>query len=162
MSSLLPSLAASISLLLAWPLFCHAQPSSVQWWDDTNVVETIGLTAEQQQQIRMLVQRSHEERATLRPKIKELQKTVSQLLGAPQLDEQQIFTTLTALSELYFRQRKDVVTMRVRVRQVLSPEQFDKLLALKPNVMRQRWVPRRVVLEGQQPPAKREEKPQVH
>jgi hypothetical protein len=41
----------------------------------------------------------------------------------------------------------------MQVRRVLSAEQFRLLVQLNPNVMRQRWLPRRVQVKLPAPPA---------
>jgi Spy/CpxP family protein refolding chaperone len=118
------------------------------------------LTPEQSHKIEALVEQSVERRKQGAKQIKELRRSIARLLSAPELDEAQVFSTLTASGELGTRQRRDIVTMRIQVRQVLSTEQFRKLLELHPKVMQQRWVPRRIRVKGTRPPAAAEPAPQ--
>lgn len=142
-------LIIGVGLLPPFPAL--ATVTSFQWWDDSEVSQAISLTSEQRQQISLLVHQSQERRKALRPEIAELSKTLSRLIESPVLDEAQILSTLTALSAAHFKQRKDVVLMRLQVRQVLAPEQFAKLLAVRPMVMRQRWLPRQPRAGGPTP-----------
>jgi hypothetical protein len=65
---------------------------------------------------------------------------ISDLLSQPELDEQKVLNTLATQLELRNARRRETVSMRLHVRQALTAEQFKKLLALNPRIMRQRWV----------------------
>jgi Spy/CpxP family protein refolding chaperone len=159
MSRFLFFLVTGAILLLVQPAPCAAASSSLRWWDNPEIVEAVALTLQQRQQITTLIQQSQERRAELSQRVRKLRPEISRLLSEPELREQRLFTTLATLSELRKKQREDLITMRLRVRQVLSPSQFIKLLEQNPNIMRQRWVPRMIHVRGASPAPELEKEP---
>ncbi len=135
------SLIVGAGVFLAQAFPCAANPPGIRWWEDPQAVEALALTPEQSHRIEELIRQSRESRKERRKRIKELRRSIPRLLNAPELDEKEVLSTLAALGDLVNRQKQDLVAMRMQVRRVLSSEQFKKLLALNPNIMRQRWLP---------------------
>jgi Spy/CpxP family protein refolding chaperone len=138
------NICLSVFALQALPVFSFADPPTVNWWHDPHVVETLALTTEQRQHIDKLIQQSLKQRAEIDKKLAPLRRAIPDLLSQPELDERKVLDTLTTLDTLRDAKRKDVIVMRMRVRQVLSPAQFKKLQELSPRIMRQAWVTRQI------------------
>ena len=135
-------LLAGAGLFLGLTSPCKADlRASVGWWQDPQVIETLVLMPEQSRRIEELIRQSRATREERKKRIRELRRSIPRLLNAPELDEKEVLSTLAALGALVNRQKQDLVAMRMYVRRVLSSEQFKKLLALNPNIMRQRWLP---------------------
>lgn len=145
-------LAVSASGIVGSSSLCRADSSAVAWWQDQQVIQALNLTDEQQRVIEERVQQSWKRRAELTQQLAPLQHLISDLLSQPKLDEQKVLSALAAQLELRNARRREVVSTRLHVRQLLTDEQFRKLLTLNPRIMRQRWVkPRTRRLEDGKP-----------
>jgi Spy/CpxP family protein refolding chaperone len=159
-------LLGSVCLFWLQALAVFADPPRVNWWNDPQVIETLALTPEQRQKIDDLVQQSFKTRQELNSKLAPLQRQIPDLLSQSELDEQKLLNTVTTQAELLSARRRALITLRLSVRKALSVEQFQKLLELNPNIMRQRWIARqtRVKMKGgseepaSPPPPAQEEK----
>jgi len=125
-------------------------------------VRALNLSDEQRHKIENLVQQGLKRREELTKQLSPLQRTISDLLSQPELDEQKVWGALATQLELRNARRKGIIAMRVHVRQALTVEQFKKLLELNPRIMRQRWVkpqPRVIHLEK---PSRKEKEAEQH
>lgn len=119
------------------------------WWDDPKTVESLHLTDEQRKKIAAIVEQSQKKRRELNAQLVPLRHVVPDLLSQPELDEQKVQSTLKTQNDLRWARVQEMASMRIQVRKVLSAEQFKKLQALHPLVMRKRWVARQLPGEGE-------------
>ena len=131
-----------LSFALASPLLSAPTPSSIEWWNDAETIQAIGLTAAQRHEIESLVGQSLQRRAQIDAQLAPLRRTIPNLLSQPDLDDQTVLHTLDTQMHLRGAKRRDIITMRMQVRKVLSATQFQQLLVVHPKVMRQSWVSR--------------------
>lgn len=126
-----------------------AAPPVINWWNDSHVIQALDLTPDQRQKIGGIVKESLKKREAFSQQLAPLQATISAGLKHPTLNVAEIQRALTAQLELRNARRREAVSMRIQVRQVLSSEQFKKLLELHPLIMQQRWMRPQIHVEVQ-------------
>lgn len=149
MRSLLSFLIVSAAALSSFLFPVLAVPPVINWWSDPHVIQVLDLTLDQQQKIEGIVKESLKKREAFSKQLAPLQATIAAGLQHPTLNVDEIQRALTAQLELRNARRREAVSMRIQVRQVLSSEQFKKLLELNPLIMQQRWMRPQIHVEVQ-------------
>lgn len=159
MRFLVLSLLSSICLFGLKAPATFADPPRLNWWNDPQVIEALALTPEQRQKIDDLVQQNFKARQEVNEKLAPLGRQIPDLLNRTELDEQKLLRTVETQIELLSLRRRALVSLRLSVRKALSAEQFQKLLELNPNIMRQRWVARQTPVKLKEEPAPAQPQP---
>jgi Spy/CpxP family protein refolding chaperone len=145
-------MAALVLAAMAAPLAAADLPDG-KWWKRPRLAHEIGLTADQQQQIEKIFVHSRTKLIDLRADLEKKQLGLQELMedrGADRRDvEKKIESVENARAEL----QKARALMILDMKQVLKPEQWDRLLRRREEMIERRQEMReRMREEGASPP----------
>jgi Spy/CpxP family protein refolding chaperone len=130
-------MAALMLAALAAPLAAAALPDG-KWWKRPRLAQEIGLTPDQQQQIEKIFVRSRTKLIDLRADLEKKQLGLQELMedrGADRRDvEKKIESVENARAEL----QKARALMILDMKQVLKPDQWDRLLRRRDEMIERR------------------------
>lgn len=119
---------------------------------ETDQIAQLGLTPEQRQRIRLILEEQKEERQTTNRRLREANIALNQALDAEQLDESTVDQRINDLSAAQAAQMRLRIRTELRIRRELRPEQLATLRRLRlqaRDVMSgQRPLNRRVIRQG--------------
>ncbi|HJP95056.1 MAG TPA: periplasmic heavy metal sensor [Pyrinomonadaceae bacterium] len=121
-----------IVLFLAMVSPGHAQDVTQQQPPDP--IEQLGLTPEQRQRIRMIVNQTKEERQTTNLRVRQANIALDQALDAEPIDEALVDQRVAELAAAQSAQLRMRIQMEMRIRRELSPEQLATLRRLRLQV----------------------------
>lgn len=97
------------------------------WWRDAQMVERLGLNADQRRRLEDLEQQHRLRRIDLNAAAQKAQVTLEPLLNSDQPDEGKILAQVDRVTQAQGELRKDDVQMQLGVRRILTAEQWRKV-----------------------------------
>ncbi|HTZ89232.1 MAG TPA: Spy/CpxP family protein refolding chaperone [Alloacidobacterium sp.] len=109
-----------------------------RWWDDPKLAQQIGLTADQQKKMDDIMQQHRLKLIDLNAALQKQETIMQPLMEAEQPDEGKILAQIDAIAQARAELEKANARMLLGIRQVLTPEQWTKLKALRQE-KQQEW-----------------------
>ncbi len=124
-----------------------------KWWEDQRLAERVGLSAEQQQQIRDLVYEGARRMIDLKAAVDLAGLDLAEVVNSSDFDPQVVREAYAVFQTARKKLENERFEMLLDVRQVLTTEQWQKLQELKRRMqqMRQQRRPGERPQGGQQP-----------
>jgi protein CpxP len=104
-----------------------------QWWNNPEMAERIGLTADQKKKLEDLFQQHRLKMIDLNASLQKAEVTLQPLLSADQPDEAKIVAQIDRVAQARAEVEKANVRMMIGTRQILTPEQWTKLHQPRPR-----------------------------
>ncbi len=123
-----------------------------KWWEDQRLAERVGLSADQQQQIRDLVYEGARRMIDLKAAVDRAGLDLAELVNSSDFDPEAVREAHAAFQTARHKLANERFEMLLEVRQVLTNEQWQKLEELKRRVQQNRGQQRR---PGQRPQGER-------
>ncbi len=102
-----------------------------RWWDDPKLAEKIGLTADQQKKMDDIMQQHRLKLIDLNAALQKQETIMHPLMEAEQPDEGKILAQIDAIAQARAELEKGNARMLLGIRQVLTPDQWTKLKAMR-------------------------------
>src|SRR5580698_4575791 len=102
-----------------------------RWWNDPKVAQQIGLTADQQKKMDDIMQQNRLKLIDLNAALQKQETIMQPLMEADQPDEGKILSQIDAIAQARAELEKGNARMLLGIRQVLTPDQWKKLQALR-------------------------------
>jgi protein CpxP len=102
-----------------------------RWWDDPKVAQQIGLTADQQKKMDDILQQHRLKLIDLNAALQKQETIMHPLMEAEQPDEGKILAQIDAIAQARAELEKANARMLLGIRQVLTPDQWTKLKAMR-------------------------------
>ena len=125
-----------------------------KWWEDQRLAERVGLSSDQQQQIRDLVYRGARRMIDLKAAVDLAGLDLAEVVNSSDFDAEAVRAAYAVFQNARHRLENERFEMLLDVRQVLTTEQWRKLQELKRRVQQNRGQQRRPVQrpQGERPP----------
>jgi periplasmic protein CpxP/Spy len=149
-SALLLPLASFLCLALSMPLFAqdwkggdhdggppmersfHGMARG-RWWNNPRIAEQVGLTDDQKKKMDDIFQQARLHLIDLNAAVQKQEAIMRPLIEADQPDESKILSQIDAIAQARAELEKANARMLFGIRQVLTPDQWKKLRALRDN-----------------------------
>jgi len=102
-----------------------------RWWNDPKLAQEVGLTADQQKKMDDILQQNRLKLIDLNAALQKQEATMQPLMEAEQPDENKILAQIDAIAQARAELEKGNARMLLGIRQVLTPDQWTKLKALR-------------------------------
>lgn len=109
-----------------------------RWWNDPKLAQEVGLTADQQKKMDDILQQNRLKLIDLNAALQKQEATMEPLMEAEQPDENKILAQIDAIAQARAELEKGNARMLLGIRQVLTPDQWTKLKALRAE-KREEW-----------------------
>jgi protein CpxP len=109
-----------------------------KWWEDQRLAERIGLSDQQQQQIRDLVYAGARRMIDLKAAVDRAGLDLAEVVNSSQFDPAAVRATYAAFQTARQKLENERFEMLLEVRQVLTTEQWQKLQELKRRAQQMR------------------------
>jgi Spy/CpxP family protein refolding chaperone len=136
-------------LLVAGAMSLPAQDLDGKWWKNSRLAEEIGLTSEQTNQIEKVFVRSRPTLIDLRADLEKKQFFLQQAMEDRSAPRGELENKMEAVENARAELQKARQRMLLDIRQVLKPEQWQKLVQ-KRQEMRARFLEQRREVKGQE------------
>ena len=121
-----------------------------RWWKNPEMVEKLGVTADQQKRMDDIFQQHRLKLIDLTASVEREEVTLEPMMQADQPDEARIVAQIDKVAQARAELEKANARMLLGIRRVLTPDQWKKLQAETPRPGRGP--------EGQQPPTPRKDR----
>jgi len=102
-----------------------------RWWNNPQLAQQIGLTADQQKKMDDIMQQHRLKLIDLNAALQKQEAIMQPLMEADQPDEGKILAQIDAIAQARAELEKGNARMLLGIRQVLTPDQWKKLRALR-------------------------------
>jgi len=102
-----------------------------KWWDDPQKAQQIGLSADQQKKMDDIFQQNRLKLIDLNASLQKQETVMQPLMEAEQPDEGKILAQIDAIAQARAELEKANARMLLGIRQVMTPDQWTKLKALR-------------------------------
>ena len=152
-------LAAAV--LLAGAVALSAQDLDGKWWKNATLAERIGLSADQVNEIEKIFVRSRPDFIDLRADLEKKQFLLQQAMEDGTADRKDLERKMEAVENSRAELQKARQRMLLDIRQVMKPEQWQKLLQIRQE-FRARVQQQRREMKQQEPPRPQPPHPKPH
>ena len=143
-------------LLMTWVAVAVALPLAAndfdlppgKWWENQRVIDHVGITVEQQEQIQDLVYEYARRMIDLKADVEKAGLDLSDVVNTEEFDEPAVRTSHAAFQTARHKLENERFEMLVAVRKVLTNEQWRKMQDLRKRIQQNRGQQRR---PGQRP-----------
>jgi periplasmic protein CpxP/Spy len=104
-----------------------------RWWNNPELVQKLGLTADQQKKMEAVFQQSRPSLMDLSATVRKEEATMEPLLGVDQPDEGKILAQIDRVAQARAELEKANARMLLGLRRVLTSEQWKTLQAEEPK-----------------------------
>jgi Spy/CpxP family protein refolding chaperone len=104
-----------------------------RWWNNPEVAQKLGLTADQQKKMEAIFQQSRPALMDLSATVRKEESAMEPLLAADQPDEGKILAQIDRLAQARAELEKANARMLLGLRRLLTPEQWKTLQANEPH-----------------------------
>jgi len=143
---------ALAALWVAFPLAAQPQIPDGKWWKRPRVAAQIGLTKEQSDQIEKIFVNTRPQLIDLRAELEKRQLDLQVVMDDHGADRREIEKRLDAVENARKNLQKARVLMILDIKQVLKPDQWEKLLQMQQE-LRERAREKRQQSKLQERPA---------
>lgn len=102
-----------------------------RWWDDPQTAQKVGLSADQQKKMDDIMQQNRLKLIDLNANLQKQQTIMQPLIEAEQPDEGKILAQIDSIAQARAELEKANARMLLGIRQVMTPDQWTKLKALR-------------------------------
>jgi protein CpxP len=113
-------------------------PMHGRWWNDPKITQQIGLTADQQKKMDDIMQQHRLKLIDLNAALQKEEALMHPLIEADQPDENKILAQIDSIAQARAELEKANARMLLGIRQVMTPDQWTKLKALREE-KKQEW-----------------------
>jgi Spy/CpxP family protein refolding chaperone len=106
------------------------------WWNDPQLVEKLGVTADQKKKMEDIFQQHRLKLIDLHANLQKAEAILEPLVSADQPDEAKIVAQIDRVAQARAELEKANARMLLGIRQVLTPEQWKKLQEERPRAGR--------------------------
>ena len=104
-----------------------------RWWNNPELVQKLGLTADQQKKMDAVVQQSRPALMDLSGNVRKEEMAMEPLLGVDQPDEGKILAQIDRVAQARAELEKANARMLLGLRRILTPDQWKTLQANEPK-----------------------------
>ena len=115
-------------------LLTVSMSAQAEWWNDPKIKQSVGLSDKQVEAMNKIFTSFKEKRNETGNKFRTTQKQLSAMLAEEKLDEAKVRKSMDEAALLHSQTFKDMCSMKLEVRKLLTPEQLKKLLAEQPQI----------------------------
>jgi Spy/CpxP family protein refolding chaperone len=130
-------MAALVLAAMAVPLAAADLPDG-KWWKRPRLAQEIGLTPDQQQQIEKIFVRSRTKLIDLRADLEKKQLTLQELMEDRTADRRDVEKRIESVENARAELQKARALMILDMKQVLKPDQWERLLRRRDEMMERR------------------------
>jgi len=105
-----------------------------RWWNNPDMVEKLGVTAEQKKKMDDIFQQHRLKLIDLNASLQKAEATLEPLVAADQPDEAKIVAQIDRVAQARAELEKANARMLLGIRQILTPEQWKKLQEERPGL----------------------------
>ena len=116
-----------------------------KWWKRPRIVQALGLTAEQSSELEKIFAKSRPKLIDLKADLEKKQFAYEQAMSADKVDRQDVEAKIEAREQARAKLQKELSLMELDMKQVLTPEQREKVSQFREE-NRQRMMERRKAL----------------
>jgi len=109
-----------------------------RWWDDPQTAQKVGLSADQQKKMDDIMQQNRLKLIDLNASLQKQEAIMQPLMEAEQPDEGKILAQIDAIAQARAELEKANARMLLGIRQVMTPDQWTKLKAMREE-KREEW-----------------------
>jgi periplasmic protein CpxP/Spy len=102
-----------------------------KWWDDSQTAQKVGLSADQQKKMDDIFQQNRLKLIDLNAALQKQEEVMRPLMEAEQPDEGKILAQIDAIAQARAELEKGNARMLLGIRQVMTPDQWTKLKAVR-------------------------------
>jgi len=137
-----------------------AQALDGKWWKRPRVAQELALSPDQDAELEKIFARTKPHLIDLRADLEKKQFDYEQSMQADSADRKTIESKIEAREEARTRLQKELALMELDMKQVLKPDQREKLSRLKEEAKRQLQERRRRFRDGEAPPPRQGQRKQ--
>jgi Spy/CpxP family protein refolding chaperone len=130
------ALLAALALCVALPLVGQPQVPDGKWWKRPRVAAEIGLTSEQSDQIEKIFVKSRPRLIDLKADLEKKQLDLQVAMDDRKADRRDIEKKVETVENARTELQKARVSMILDIKQVLKPEQWERLLQMQQEARR--------------------------
>ena len=123
-----------------------------KWWKRPRVVQALGLSSAQTSELEKIFAKSRPKLIDLKADLEKKQFAYEQAMGADKVDRADVEAKIEAREQARARLQKELALMELDMKQVLTPEQREKVMQFREE-NRQKLMERRKAMRGAQAPA---------
>ena len=120
-----------------WTPMPHGMKSAGKWWKNSELVQKVGVTDQQVQQMEQIFQETRSKLVDLRANLEKAEIALQPLMEADDPNEAQISAAIDRVAQARASLEKEHAMMLVGIRKVLSVDQWKKLqdehMGMKPH-----------------------------
>lgn len=118
--------------------------ADAQWWKNDKIKADLKLTEKQVSDISKIFDESRKNREARIPQIRKKMGELDEMMKGEALDEKKAKVTVDELTALQAENFREFITMKMKIRKLLSKEQFRTLNEKYPNILTpsSRWAAR--------------------
>ena len=146
--------ALFLLLLLSIPLIAADLPDG-KWWKRPRLAEEVGLTADQQQQIEKIFVHSRPKLIDLKADLEKKQLALQVAMEDRGVERREVEKKIEAVETARAELQKARALMILDMKQVLKPEQWERLLRRRDELMERRQEIRERMRDGLAEPPER-------
>ena len=150
MKSLVPGLVLGLGLLVLAAPDARGQALDGKWWKRPRVAQELAITPDQDAELEKIFARTKPKLIDLRADLEKKQFDYEQSMQAESIDRKTIEGKIEAREESRARLQKELALMELDMKQVLKPDQRERLERLKEEA-KQRLQERRRRLRESEP-----------
>jgi Spy/CpxP family protein refolding chaperone len=136
------AVAVLFGLLLAAETLAQGQQALGKWWKRPRIAQELQLTAEQETELEKVFARSKPRLIDLRADLEKKQFDYEQAMQGEKVDRKAVEARIEAREQARAQLQKELSLMELDMKQVLNPEQRERLMRLR-DEGRQRMQERR-------------------
>lgn len=122
-----------LALWLAGPLLAQGQPEFFNWWDSP-IARDLNLTDDQRKQIRSILQEYRDRLIDQRATLQKAEARFADLFAEPSPNPALVNDAIERLANARADLTRTMAHMTLRLRGVLTPEQFQELQKRRPRL----------------------------
>jgi Spy/CpxP family protein refolding chaperone len=140
---------AAVLVLCAAASMVLAQQGAAEgkWWKRPRVAQALQLTPEQSDELEKIFAKSRPKLIDLRADFEKKQFAYEQAMEAEKVDRKAVEAAIEAREEARAKLQKELALMEIDMKQVLKPEQWEKLMQMRDEVRRRMQERRRTARE---------------
>jgi len=145
------ALAIAALLLILGTALAQQGLGDGKWWKRPRIVQALALTSEQTSELEKIFAKSRPKLIDLKADVEKKQFAYEQAMSADKVDRQDVEAKIEAREQARAKLQKELALMELDMKQILTPEQREKLSQLREE-NRQKMMERRKALRGEAPP----------
>lgn len=130
--------ATVVSVLVAMAFFSPG--ASAEWFENPRIVEHLGLTEEQVEQLEQKIEQFRDEQEEYRDEIRKHRRELRDMWKQDELDEEGILDKVRKVEKMEHENHVKRAEHRLEIAKILTPEQREEIRKVTQGRMRQRFL----------------------